>query len=109
VYGQAVSTDEYELRHIQQRRGDYETELQCKRWAAVENPENNSVIALITSWQSANIEIMDSGREGAHLFAGTGFGLKPNETKEYVTWLVLCESVEQAQKYMALSEVWELP
>lgn len=29
--------------------------------------------------------------------------------KEYVTWLVLCDSVEEAKKYAVLSEVWELP
>ncbi len=109
LYEQNVSTDAQERRRRHRRRGGYTTEFYCGRWAAVENPKTNDVFILVTSYQQGGLEAMDLVNDGAHLYARTWFGLEPCETKEYVTWLVLCNSLEESLKYRILSEAWELP
>ena len=109
LYGQNVSTDMRERRRRHRHRGGYLTEFNCGKWAAVENPETNDVFIMITSYQQGELEAMDLVNDGAHLYASTWFGLEANETKEDVTWLVLCDSLEEALAYRVLSEAWELP
>ncbi len=41
--------------------------------------------------------------------AGSEVDLEPNETKETVSWLILTDSVDEAQHYRMLGEVCELP
>ncbi len=107
-HGQAFATDEYCMRRMRRGRGDYHVEIACKRWAAIENPEHQSVVCLVSSWQPANIEIMDFGDDGAHVFTTGRMLLHPNQELEMLDWLVLCESLEEARKYETLSEIWKL-
>ncbi|RKY62677.1 MAG: hypothetical protein DRP95_00955 [Candidatus Latescibacterota bacterium] len=95
--------------HRYLRRGDYAAEFNSGRWAAVENPEEGDVVAVIAADQNAHISAEDTGRNGAHLFVNVRKSLGSEETKESLTWLVLTDSVERARIYRALQEVWQLP
>jgi hypothetical protein len=108
-YEQAASTDEQTRVPRHRRRSEYHFDTYCGRWAAVENPQTGHAIGLIASHPNAWMGAEDLGKDGIALQVSTGMGLEPNETKEAVSWLVLGDSVAEAQKYRVLGEIWELP
>ena len=75
----------------------------------MENARTGDVLTLITSHPRVCVEVWDVGRQGICMRATGWWGLEPNETKEFLAWLVLCGSVEQARSYRVLGEVCELP
>jgi GNAT superfamily N-acetyltransferase len=109
-YEQASSTNEQEriLRH--RRHSEYEFETFGKRWAAAENTRTGGVLALIAPHPDTNISVEATGKNVSNILNVDGWvALKPEETKEIVSWLVICNSVSEAQEYQALVEMWELP
>ncbi len=109
-YEQAASTGEHTRVMRQRYRDEYSFESPRGRWVAVENPETGDVIASIPSHPRARIEAGVESQSAATFFwIDDGTNLEPNETKETVSWLVLSDSVKEAQKYRALEEICELP
>ncbi len=108
-YEQAASTND-QKRVIQRRkRGDYEFEGICGRWAVSENTKSNAFLALIASHPNIHAGI-ECSKQASNLLWTTGWlGLEPEETKEIVSWLVVCDSLKQAQDYRALAEIYHLP
>ena len=73
---------------------------------AVESPETGDVLTMIPTHPRNRIEAAIEGKDTATFYwVDAGTGLEPNETKERVVWLVLTNSVEEAQKYRALEEI----
>ncbi|MFC1718727.1 hypothetical protein ACFL6S_34060, partial [Candidatus Poribacteria bacterium] len=109
-YEQAASAGEHTRVMRQRYRDEYSFEAPRGRWVAVENPETGDVIASIPSHPRARIEAEVEGKDTATFFwLDAGTNLEPNETKETVSWMVLSDSVKEAQKYRALEEICELP
>jgi len=109
LYEQAGSTNDQQRYSDHRLRNEYIAEIECDHWVCVENPKTNDVITLIGSAQDGNIFALDIGKHGILIQSNLWFGLEPNEMREGITWLVLCDSVEQARKYRAIGEIWELP
>jgi hypothetical protein len=109
-YKQAASTDEYVSVQRSWKLGEYGIEIPSGRWIAVEDSESQRVLTLIVSHPDDKAGAEAEKKEsGSFLWTGGEMGLDPNETKETVSWLVLCDSVDEARKYRVLEEVWELP
>jgi GNAT superfamily N-acetyltransferase len=109
LYEQAGSTNNHQRCSDYRLRSDYIAQIQCGQWAGVENPNTGDVIAIISSSQDSGVFALDFGKQGILLQSTLWFGLEPNEMREGVTWLVLCDSVDQARKYRAIGEICELP
>jgi len=109
LYEQGGTTSDRTRQHERRGRGTGMPHINCDQWAAVENPKTGDTTALIGSRQGGRIEALDFDRDGVHCSSAVSFDLEPEETKEALTWLVLCSSVEQARGYRTLGEVWELP
>ena len=109
-YEQAASTDE-QIRVLRHRRlSEYGFEVPSRRWMAVENPQTGDVLTLIVSCPNTGIDADTAGKDTASLLWAAGeMALEPEEMKETVLWLVIGNSVAEAQEYQALGEVWELP
>jgi hypothetical protein len=109
-YEQAASTDDQIRVLCHRRRSEYGFEPSTERWGAVENPETGHVLAVIVSHPNIRMDIATESMDAATLlWVGGGTGLEPEETKEFVSWLVLTDSVAKAQDYRALGEICELP
>jgi GNAT superfamily N-acetyltransferase len=109
LYEQAGSTNDQQRYSDNRFRNEYIARIECGHWTCIENPKTGDVIGLIGSAQDGNIFALDMGKQGILIQSNHWFGLEPNEVREGITWLVLCDSVEQARKYRAIGEIWELP
>ena len=101
--------DETRLRIITRQRSEYEVDLAGLQWAALENPENGHVAVVMNGWPGARIAVIDSGEKGAYPMVSYTLALEPLETRELVSWILFCESLDQALEYRALSKIWILP
>lgn len=108
-FEQAGSTDEQERVLCHRNRTAHGMEIPAGRWAAVESRQAGHVLALVGTHPQARIEVFDEGRDDIALNAGASGELRPGESREFLWWLVLCDSVEQARGYRVLGEVGELP
>lgn len=108
-YEQSASTDEQARVMRHRRRGDYELEGSCGFWAASENTKTNSFLALVASHPNTRAGIECSKETSNRLWIVGWLRFEPEETKEIVSWLVICDSLKQAQDYRALAEIYELP
>jgi hypothetical protein len=117
VWTQAGGTRENSVVHWerdgarrQRRRGEFSAEGQSGSWAAVENPATGDTLVLIAADLRAHTYFEDFGKEGPHLMSSGHIGFEPNETKETLSWLVLCSDVRQIEAYgAALSRARQLP
>ncbi len=108
-YETAASTRERTRGLRSHRRDDFMLQVGAGRWAAVENPTTGHVLAVVATHPRSTVETIDEGEPGIYLMVSGWFELEPGETKQTVTWVVLTNSVAQAEAYRALGEVWELP
>jgi GNAT superfamily N-acetyltransferase len=72
-------------------------------WAAVENPASGDVGVLVNATAGSELQAFDMGRDGAHLFQVARFTLEPAATREFVSFLVLAQGLEQARRYAAMT------
>ncbi len=108
-YEQAESTDRHVRLSRHRRHSQFGFGTKTGRWAAFENPKTGDVMAVIAPHPNTEMEIEDDGDEGGVLVAAIRTGLEPKETKEILVWLVIANSVKEAQTYRALTEIYELP
>jgi hypothetical protein len=80
-----------------------------ENWSAVENEASHDVIVLISTDSKARTGMVDFGEKGPHLNASGSVWLEPKETRELLTWLVVCESMEEVETYASLSLCDRLP
>ena len=108
-YEQAESTDR-NMRVLRHRRHtEYGFETKTKRWAAFGNPKTGDVMSIIAPHPGTEIEVQDEGEANICLAAHMRTNLEPEESKDMLLWLAICNSVEEAQKYRPLAEIYELP
>lgn len=109
-YGQTGSTDDHKRVLRFRKHSEYELRSPCGHWVAVENGQTGIVLAIIASNPDSNINFSIANKD-VTMFVGIEdwLNLLPKETKEMLSWLVICNSVEQAQEYQALTEMYELP
>jgi ribosomal protein S18 acetylase RimI-like enzyme len=98
---------EGERRH--RRRGGWPADSRSGPWAAVENAATGDSLVLIATDSRAHASIDDQGKEGPHLIASGHVALEPNESREILSWLVLCPDIAQVEAYATLSQVRRLP
>jgi ribosomal protein S18 acetylase RimI-like enzyme len=72
-------------------------------WAAVENPASGDVCVLINATAGSELQAFEMGSDGAHLFQVARFTLEPAATREFISYLVLAQGLEQARRYAALA------
>lgn len=109
-YEQASSTNEQERILRNRRSSEHEFETSGKHWAAAENTKTGGILALIAPHPDTNISVEATGKNISNTLNVWGWvSFEPEETKETVSWLVICNSVSEAQEYQALAEMWELP
>jgi ribosomal protein S18 acetylase RimI-like enzyme len=72
-------------------------------WAAVENPASGDVVVLVNATAGSEIQAFEMGNDGAHLFQVARFTLEPSARREFVSYLVLAQGLEQARRYAALA------
>jgi len=72
-------------------------------WAAVENPASGDVGVLVNATAGSELQAFEMGRDGAHLFQVARFTLEPAARREFVSFLVLAQGLEQARRYAALA------
>jgi GNAT superfamily N-acetyltransferase len=108
-YEQAASTDQALRVQRHRRLGEYGFEPPSGRWVAVENQQTGHVLSLVAPHPDTRAGVESERKDtGCILWVAGGVNLEPGETKERVSWLVLTDSVEEARKYQALGEIWEL-
>jgi len=108
--GNSVLHWEREGARRQRRRGGFAAEGQSGSWAAVENPATGDALVLISADLRGRTYFEDFGEEGPHLMSSGPMPIEPNETKETLSWLVLCSDIRQIEAYAAaLSQARQLP
>lgn len=92
------------------RRGDYSVEVQATCWAAVQHGETGVTLLAVNPAEDGHVEVLDCGREGAHLSAEMELRFSPQECKESLIWLVLTRQGERVAVYReALQRLRQLP
>jgi ribosomal protein S18 acetylase RimI-like enzyme len=77
-------------------------------WAAVENPQSGDVLELIASDPAARVAF--GTIDDAYMLEARGsVSLEPGETKEILSWLVLCRTGDDLDSYASLADVRKLP
>lgn len=92
------------------RRSDYSVDVQATCWAAVQHGENGMTLLAVHPTEEGHIEIMDCGREGAHIAAEAELRFQPQQCQEALFWLVLTRQGERVAIYrQALQQLTRLP
>jgi len=76
--------------------------FQHKTWGALSNPATGRTLLLVS--QQADVVPRDVGRFGRILEAGDEVRLAANTTREFTYYLILADTWEEAQPYLALQE-----
>jgi hypothetical protein len=109
-YEQAASTDEQTRVLMDRQPGEYMFQSPWAHWTSVENPQTGDVLTVIASHTDTGVMALTVNKDTASiLYAGGQINLEPEETKEFVVWLVLGNSLVEAQEYRSLAEIHELP
>lgn len=109
TYQNAVVHAEHEGERQIRRRGKFSHGSLSGRWKAVENPEIGQIALMIAGSKQSSAILEDFDTDGAHLALRQPVSLQPNETKEYLGWLVLGKSASEIDAYvMGLSSVKKL-
>ncbi len=99
--------DSDELRH--HRRGAFPMEVLRKDWIAVENEESGHRLQIVASGRDANAGLEDFAADGAHMHVQQKVVLEPNETREFMSWLVVNPAISELQAYAELHSIDKLP
>lgn len=88
---------------VTRRRSDYAVDVQATSWAAVQHSETGTTLLLVNSLEEGQVNVMDCGRQGAHLSA-------EQECREALFWLVLTQHGERVAVYReVLQQLKQLP
>lgn len=71
-------------------------------WAAVVNPETNRAIISVTGTRPYRIHFQDLGVDGGYITHARSYKIKPQASKELVTYFALAESLAEAKLYAKL-------
>lgn len=106
----AVAIYERGEQAVTRRRGDYSVDVQATSWAAVQHGETGVTLLAVNPAEDGHVEVLDCGREGAHLSAQVELRFMPQESKNSLFWLVLTRHGERVEIYReALRGLGQLP
>jgi hypothetical protein len=95
---------------VTRRRSDYSVHVQATSWAAVQHYPTGTTLLLVSPAADSRVEVMDCGRQGAHLAAYAELRLKARESREMLLWLALTRYGERVAIYReALQQITQLP
>lgn len=88
---------------MQRKPNPWYTWAKTGNWAAVTNGQTGRTLALVSPYPQ--VRMMDWGDAGGHLGFWEGVHVPPMETLQRVAYCVLCDSVENAQRYAVLKDL----
>ncbi|HZO91894.1 MAG TPA: GNAT family N-acetyltransferase [Chthonomonadaceae bacterium] len=91
------------------RRGVFQAGGRSGPWTAVENTDTGDILLLVASDPNAHTGFDDWEKDGVHLSTDGHISFEPQETRELLSWLVLCDNIKQIEAYGALAQARRLP
>jgi hypothetical protein len=88
---------------VQRKRTPVMTWAVVGAWGASTNPESGRTMVMVKETPGADLELSDWGEHGGHLFCYHRVLVPPQGQTQTVVYLVLSNSIEEAQRYAALS------
>lgn len=96
-----------EIRH--RRRGSGSFENYVGNWGAVENASIDRRLQTVVSGKDSRIMMMDFAEDGSFLQSWLETSMKPGETREQITWVVVNPAVDAFVGFAELAALKSLP
>ena len=89
---------------FQRKRTPHQAWARLGSWGAVVNPDTGRALAMVSGSGEGILGLMDWGKDGGHFWFDDELTIAPHGDCELVAYLVLAESLEEAQRYGVMAK-----